>query len=110
MLDSRDGILSPRSIYYMKYIAPVFILLLLVGCESSTSSEVKSASGETPVKYVICSQGEFNCFVTARFKDLNKCQSYKDWADMLCDKIFTPSKMTCVQDNGPKIGVTYCTM
>ena len=94
----------------MKYIAHVFILLLLTGCESNTSSEVKRASGETSVKYVICSQGESNCLVAARFKNLDKCQSYKDWADMLCDKIFTPSKMTCVQDNGPKVGNTYCTM
>ncbi len=94
----------------MKYTAPVFILLLLAGCDSNSSGEVKSVSGETPVKYVICSLGDSNCVVTARFKDLDKCQSYKDWADMLCDKIFTPSKMTCVQDNGPKIGITYCTM
>lgn len=94
----------------MKYIAPVFILLLLSGCESSNSKDVKSASGETPVKYVICSQGENNCFVAARFKDLDGCQSHKDWADMLCDKISTPSKMICAQDNGPKIGVAYCTL
>ena len=93
----------------MKFIVPVFILILLAGCEGSTPGEVKSVSGETPFKYVICSQGDSNCLVTARFKDLDKCQSYKEWAEMLCDKIFTPSKMTCVQDHGPKIGITYCT-
>jgi hypothetical protein len=108
--NSRDGVLAPRSVYDMKYIVPVFILLFLVGCERSTLTEVKSASGKTPVKYVICSQGDSNCLVAARFKDLDKCQSYKDWADMRCDQIFMPVKMTCVQNDGPKVGVTYCTM
>lgn len=94
----------------MKYITILLTLLLLAGCENSSSSGVKNASGETPVKYVICSQGETNCFVAARFKDLDGCQSHKDWADMLCDKLSTPGKMTCTQDNGPKIGVAYCTL
>lgn len=88
----------------------VFVLFLLVGCESASSSGVKSASGGTPVKYVICSQGETNCFVAARFKDLEGCQSHKEWADMLCDKMSTPGKMTCIQDTGPKIGAAYCTL
>lgn len=94
----------------MKYITIVLTLLHLAGCENSSSSGVKNASGETPINYVICSLGETNCFVAARFKDLDGCQSHKDWADMLCDKLSTPGKMTCTQDNGPKIGVAYCTL
>ena len=94
----------------MKYIAVVIILFLFNGCESASSSGVKSATGETPAKYVICSQGETDCFVSARFKDLDGCQSHKDWADMLCDKMSIPGKMTCAQDNGPKIVVAYCTL
>ncbi len=95
----------------MKHITHIFSLLLLAGCENSNSSGVKDANGETSIKYVICSQGETNCFVDARFKDLDGCQSHKDWADMLCDKISTPGKMICTQDNGPRIGVvTYCTL
>lgn len=94
----------------MKYITVLLTLLLLASCENSSSNGVKNASGETPVKYVICSQGETNCFVAARFKDLDGCQSHKDWADMLCDKLSTPGKVTCTQDNGPKIGVAYCTL
>ena len=99
-----------RQVYYLKFVAPLFTVLLLIGCDSNSPGEVKSASGETRVKYVVCSMGDSNCTVTARFNDLDKCQSYKDWADMVCDKIFTPSKMTCVQDDNPKIGITYCTM
>ena len=94
----------------MKYIAVLLVLTLLVGCDNKSTSGVKNAIGDTPVKYVICSLGETNCFVAARFKDLDGCQSHKDWADMLCDNVTTPGKMTCAQDNGPKIAIAYCTL
>jgi len=94
----------------MKYITAIFILLFLIGCESTNSSDVKNANGATPVKFVICSLGETNCFVAARFKDLDSCQSHKDWADMLCDKISNPGKMTCTKETAPQIAVAYCTL
>jgi len=54
-----------------------FILYLLVSvlaaCEQS-SGGVAGAKGDTPVKYVICGAGESNCFVAARFKDIDACQ------------------------------------
>lgn len=85
-------------------------LLLVVACTDSPSEGVKNAKGETPVKYVICSQGEKSCFVAARFKDLDSCQSHKDWADMLCDKQSTPGKMVCAKDLGVSVAVAYCTL
>ena len=83
-------------------------LMLLAGCNKSDGG-VKGAEGDTPVKYVICSQGEQNCFVSARFKDLDSCNNHKAWADMLCDKQSSPGKMICTTDTQPQIGVAYCT-
>jgi hypothetical protein len=82
--------------------------LLVAACESETG--VKSATGDTPVKYVICGAGERNCFVAARFKDLDACASHKQWSEMLCDSRSTPGEMTCRKDLGPMISVAYCTL
>ena len=89
-----------------------FILYLLVSvlaaCEQS-SGGVAGAKGDTPVKYVICGAGESNCFVAARFKDIDACQSHKTWADMLCDSKSKADEMVCHKDPGPSIGFAYCT-
>jgi hypothetical protein len=93
----------------MRRIAAFAAFLALAGCDGGTSG-VKSAKGETPAKYVICGAGESNCFVTARFKDLEACQSHKDWADMLCDSKTNPGVMVCRKDTGATIAMAYCTL
>jgi hypothetical protein len=93
----------------MKFYTIMFALLL-TSCGNNNLSDVKHANDETLIRYVICSAGETNCFVAARFKDLDSCQSHKEWADMLCDKLSTPGKMICSQNNLPKIGIAYCTL
>lgn len=85
-------------------------LLFIVGCGGSNTDGVKDAKGDTPVKYIICSQGEQSCFVAARFKDLDSCQSHKNWSEMLCDSKSTPEKMICTKDSGTSIAVAYCTL
>ena len=92
----------------MSRVFTMFFILLLIACGQGGSG-VNGAKGDTPVRYVICGAGESNCFVAARFKDLDACQSHKSWADMLCDSISTPGAMTCRKDPGPSIGVSYCT-
>lgn len=79
------------------------------GCDGGAADGVKNAVGETPVKYVICSPGEKSCFVAARFKDLDSCQSHKGWSEMLCDEISTPGKMVCTS-NSSSIASAYCTL
>lgn len=93
----------------MKSILAVFALLFLAGCEESGSS-VKTANGETPVRYVICNAEETNCFLAARFKDLSGCESHKNWADMLCDRLAVPGQMTCKRDTRLQVSVAYCTL
>lgn len=93
----------------MKNISTICLAALLFsGCNSSDEG-VKGAKGETPVKYVICGAAESNCFVAARFKDLDACQSHKDWADMLCDSRSQPEVMTCKKDLAASVATTYCT-
>lgn len=93
----------------MKRVLPIVALLLIAACDQAGSG-VKGATGETPVKYVICGAGESNCFVAARFKSLDSCQRHKDWSDMLCDKRSKPGEMVCRTDPGPNIGTAYCTL
>ena len=83
-------------------------LLFLLGC-SDGNLDVKSAKGETPVKYVICGPGESNCFVAARFSDFDGCDSHKNWSDMLCDSKSNPRVMTCTT-NSEQVAVAYCTL
>ena len=92
----------------MKRFLSCLALLALAACHQGKG--VKAAKGDTPVKYVICGVGETNCFIAARFKDLDGCQRHKDWADMLCDSRSRPNEMVCRKDPAPSIGVAYCTL
>ena len=83
------------------------VALVLIAC-GDRKPDVKSAKGETTVKYVICGPAESNCFVAARFQDLEQCQSHKDWSDMYCDKRSSPGVMVCKQGIEPSFGVSYC--
>ena len=94
----------------MKLNLIAFLLVLVtVGCGGGVVDGVKNATGETPIKYVICSPGEKSCFVSARFKDLDSCQSHKDWSEMLCDKVTTPGEMVC-KANTSSVASAYCTL
>jgi hypothetical protein len=91
----------------MKRLLPCLCLFLLAACQQG-SSGVKGATGETPVRYVICGAAESNCFVAARFKSLDSCQRHKNWSDMLCDSESKPGEMVCRRDTGPSIASSYC--
>lgn len=92
----------------MNRVWPIGLFLALTACDSGHTG-VQGAEGTTQVKYVICGSGEQNCFVAARFKDMDGCQSHKDWSVMLCDSKSKPGEMYCRKDPGPMIGTAYCT-
>lgn len=94
----------------MEKLVLISILLFLASCNDSKTHGVIDAKGDTPVKLVLCGAGESNCFVSARFKDLDGCESHKKWGEMLCDSVSNPEKMTCVKDAGAKLTYTYCTL
>lgn len=92
----------------MNRLLPCLVLLALAACDQGGGG-VKGAKGETPIKYVICGAAESNCFLAARFKDFDACQSHKTWADMLCDSKSKPGETLCRNDPGPNIGFAHCT-
>lgn len=94
----------------MRKVIYTWLTLLLLGCGGGLDGGVKGAKGDTPARYVICGQGETVCFVAARFKDLDSCQTHKNWAEMLCDSLSTPGTMVCRKDTQTQIAVTYCTL
>jgi hypothetical protein len=77
--------------------------LFLPACTGENSGSVQDAEGETTVRYVICGAGETNCFVAARFKDFDGCESHKRWSEMLCDSKSQPEKLICEKDNGTQM-------
>ena len=93
----------------MNRLLPCLALLSLAACDQSGGG-VKGAKGDTPAKYVICGVFESNCFLAARFKNLDDCQSHSTWQGMLCDSRSKPDEMLCRKDPGPNIGFGYCTL
>jgi hypothetical protein len=88
---------------------PLALAVMVVVSACNASDTPQDARGETPVRYVICSVGDTDCFVAARFKDFSSCESHRKWAEMLCDSISRAGKMSCRKDPEPSIGVAYCT-
>lgn len=94
----------------MKAWIALLAALLLTACDHGGSVDgVKNAKQETPVRFVICSLGEKNCFVSARFKDMDSCSTHKQWAEMLCDSLSQPNKMICTKDTKSRVAEAYCT-
>ena len=83
--------------------------LMLSACNVG-STDVHGAKGETPARYVVCGVSESNCFVAARFKDLETCQSHKEWEDMLCDRRSTPGVIVCKKNTGTNTASAFCTL
>lgn len=72
------------------------ITLILAGCSQSQPAQgPQSTKGETPIKLVVCDQGDVNCFVDARYKDLQSCEYHRRFAGMLCDSFSEKGKMSC---------------
>ena len=92
----------------MKKLALMATLLLMAGCNGGGSGGVKTAVGENSVKFVICAKAEANCFVSARFRDLNGCQNYKHWAGMLCNTNPDTGQLMCSKPKNQMQAYAYC--
>jgi hypothetical protein len=91
----------------MKTLALLGALLAIAACTSGKlSNDPRTASGDTPVRYVICGLGDSQCFVSARFSDFSACESHKQWSEMLCEK--SEGNMICNADTNP-VAKSYCT-
>ena len=89
----------------------LLMTLALAACDLDSSDRAASpqtAAGETPIRYVICAAGGGSCFVAARFKDFDGCESHKKWSEMLCDSQGDPGQMVC-RPGDEKFAAAYCT-
>src|SRR5262249_43074855 len=71
-------------------------LVLLAGADYADRPQ--EATGNTPIRYVICDQHGRQCFVDGRFRDLDSCQRYKQFSDLVCDWLSTPGKVICTRE------------
>lgn len=68
----------------------------ICGCsQMQIGNSPQTTKGETPIKHVVCDQGDVNCFVDARYKDLKSCEYHKRFSSMLCDSYLEKGKMIC---------------
>lgn len=93
----------------MKASLALASLISLAACSSSDTT-LKGAADATPIRYVLCTNGESYCFVSARFKDMDGCERHKAWSEMLCDSRSRPGVMICQQDNKVPIATAHCTI
>lgn len=83
--------------------------ILLSGCgNDKNTNSPQAATGETPIRYVLCGNGDKFCFVSARFKDMESCESHKEWSISRCDKVSQPGMIICTKD--PLASGAYCTL
>src|SRR5690349_18998717 len=90
----------------------VVLSLLLTACGGSSrngAADPASASGNRPVRYVICAATGGQCRVVARFATFESCEQHKRVSGMLCDSRSVPGEMQCRTDPGPHIAAAYCT-
>jgi hypothetical protein len=87
----------------------IIMVIALLGCGGHSDSP-ETAKGETKIRYVICRAGGTDCFVAARFKDMDSCESHKQLDEMLCDRRSDPGKIICKKDTDQNVAVAYCTL
>lgn len=95
----------------LNYVATSVTIFALAACSPSSHAPTdtpQAATGDTPIRYVICASDGTHCFVAARFNDFDGCESHKKWSGMLCDSNTVPGQMDCREDR-EKLATAYCT-
>lgn len=86
----------------MKKINIKIITLILLGLSWYLGYKIF----QFPVEYLICSSAYTDCFVSAKFKNLNDCESANEMGGWLCDAT-NPNDIKCkVSVNSVAVG--YC--
>ncbi len=86
----------------------VLLLAALFGasCDrGGLADSPQDATGETPVRYVICNAKGRACHIYARFTDLDSCNNARRWATAYCD-YSEPGQFTCRE--GDSTAHSYC--
>jgi hypothetical protein len=85
------------------------VLVIIVSCVAAAwAATPQSASGDTPVRYVICKVGNTDCEVFARFRNRSECEDFREISGMSCDRRSVPGTITCKA--GPSVtgARAYC--
>jgi hypothetical protein len=72
-----------------------FAILLVASAPACWGATPQSASGDTPVRYVICRVGNTDCEVFARFRNRSQCEDFRVFSEMSCDHQSVPGMITC---------------
>lgn len=59
------------------------------------------------VEYTICSSGYKDCFVSAKYKDINDCESVREMGNWRCDSLTDPNNVIC-KPAVDSLVVSYC--
>lgn len=84
--------------------------MMVCACAEDKQTLAAPKDAGTPARYILCSAGGQNCFVSARFSDLPACERHKEWSAMLCDSMSTLGEMTCERDAGEQLVEAYCSL
>jgi hypothetical protein len=72
------------------------------------SDTPQGAQGETLIRMINCDVSGKDCFVTARFADLDGCMRHKKLSDAYCDSVSTPGKIICDTHRQSLTTKSYC--
>ena len=96
----------------MRASIAVLALLLLAGCGrlKGATAQAQAATGETPIRYVLCDDAGADCFVAARFANVGACETHKARQAAACiEDRRRPGRVTC--DSNPQSSTatkSYC--
>lgn len=85
------------------------LLALLPTTVAARDGTWESANEPTPIRYLVCDVLGNKCFVAARFKYLESCESFKVKDAAYCDSVSTPGKIVCDTTKKSDIATSYCT-
>ncbi len=60
-----------------------------------------------PIKYKVCNITYSDCFVVAKFEDLDSCESAKEKGGWYCDTVTDPMKPDCRVEKS-NIATAFC--
>jgi hypothetical protein len=71
------------------------LVLIASSVAAAWAATPQGATGNTPVRYVICRAGGTDCEVFARFRNRSECEDFREFSEMSCDRQSVPGTITC---------------
>ena len=92
------------------YIVAYLLALVMLPATAVAGDGTQGTANEpTPIRYLVCDAFGNECFVVARFKNLETCEGFKAKDRAYCDSVSVPGKMICDTTRESKISTSFCT-